>query len=136
MLGPGGTMEFGVWTGWFEVIVPVRVLEGLGIVPLHHHQTYGLDAFAVAAEREPPGAETFVRLFRTPDDTAPDHVIVRKGSTVEFLMAYAKASLETGEEEVSVSVGEKPWLKVRIDGRAGYVKDEEDLTALGLRPAG
>lgn len=135
-LGKDETIEFGVWTGWFEVIVPVRVLGGLRIIPLHRHLTFGLDAFSVAVERVPQEEETFVRLFRTPEDTAPAHVVVRKGSTVEFLWAYTRVSLDSGEDEVVISAGEMPWLKVRIDGKEGFVKDEEDLRALGLRPAG
>ena len=32
--------------------------------------------------------------------------------------------------------GSIPWLKVRIDGREGWVHAEEDLNALGLFHAG
>lgn len=55
---------------------------------------------------------------------------------MEFLWAYTNISFESGEEEAVISVGEMPSLKVRIDGKEGFVKDEEDLMALGLRPAG
>jgi hypothetical protein len=32
--------------------------------------------------------------------------------------------------------GQLIWLKVRIDGTEGWVRDEEDLNALGLFQAG
>jgi hypothetical protein len=135
-LAQGETMVFGVWTGWFEVLVPVRVLDGLRVIPLHRDLTFGLDVFSVAVERLPQDQETFVRLFRSPEDTAPAHVIVRKTSKVEFLQAYTRVGFDTEGGEVAVSAGEMPWLKVRIDGQEGFVKDEEDLAALGLQPAG
>lgn len=135
-LGPGETVEFGVWTGWFEVTVPVRVLDELRPVPLHSELTYGLDAYSVSVERLPQDRETFVRLFRSPDDRTPAHVIVRKDSTVEFIYALTKVALDAGDDEVVISTSDLPWLKVRIDGQEGFVRDEEDLSALGLRAAG
>lgn len=130
------TMKFGVWTGWFEVTVPVKVLDELRAVPLHRQLTFGLDAFSVVVERVPQEEETFVRLYRSPEDPAPGHIVVNKESKVEFLWAYTNISFESGGEETVISVGEMPWLKVRVDGKEGFVKDEEDLMALGLRPAG
>ncbi len=130
------TMKFGVWTGWFEVTVPLQVLEGLRVVSLHHHLTYGLDAFSVVVERAPQERETFVRLFRSPDDSIPEHVIVRQDSKVEFLYAYTQVSFDAGLEETAISVGEMPWLRVKINDKEGFVRDAEDLMALGLRPAG
>ncbi|MFC2169284.1 hypothetical protein ACFLRM_01785 [Acidobacteriota bacterium] len=130
------TMRFGVWTGWFEVTVPVKVLEVLRVIPRYHHKTFGLDAFDVVVERRPSEQETFVRLFEYPGDSMPRHVVVKKESKVEFLQAYTKVSFESGRGETVISLPEMPWLKVRINGMEGFVKDEEDLMALGLRPAG
>ncbi len=135
-LGKDETIEFGVWTGWFEVIVPVKVLDGFRIVPLHRQLTFGLDAFSVSVERIAQDRETFVRLFRSPEDSAPAHVVMKKDSRVEFLWAYTNVLFDSGGEEIVISVGEMPWLKVKINGTEGFVKDEEDLLALGLRPAG
>ncbi len=135
-LGEDETIEFGVWTGWFEVIVPVKVLDGLRIVPLHRQLTFGLEAFSVAVERMAQDQETFVRLFRSPEGSVPAHIVVKKDSQVEFLFAYANVSFDSSGEEIVISVGEMPWLKVKIDGKEGFIKDEEDLLALGLRPAG
>jgi hypothetical protein len=132
----GETMKFGVWTGWFEVTVPVKVLEGLRAVPLHRQLTFGLDAFPVVVERAPRDEETFVRLFRSPDDSTPRHVIVKRDSNVEFLWAYTKVTFDSGLDETGISVEEMPWLEVRIDGKEGFIRDAEDLMALGLRPAG
>jgi hypothetical protein len=133
----GNTMKFGVWTGWFEVIVPVKVLDGLRVVPLHYHSTFGYNAFDVIVERRHSEEETFVRLFNHPEASSmPRHVIIKKHTKVDFLSAYARVSIGLGGAECVISVDEMPWLKVRIDGKEGFVRDPEDLLALGIHPAG
>jgi hypothetical protein len=129
----GDTMRFGVWTGWYEVIVPVKVFDKLRVVPLHYNMTSGLYAFEAVVRRRPSDEDTFVRFFLSPEEsTIPRHVIVRKDSKIEFLWAYARPAIRSG----SIALDGNPWLKVRIDGREGYVRDPEDLLALGLRQAG
>jgi hypothetical protein len=131
------TMKFGVWTGWFEVIVPVKVLDSLKVVPLHYSSTFGYNAFDVAVERRPSEEETFVRFFNHPEvSSIPRHVIIKKDTKVEFLWAYARVSIGSGGAESVISIDETPWLKVRIDGKEGFVRDAEDLLALGIHPAG
>jgi hypothetical protein len=133
----GNTMRFGVWTGWFEVIIPVRVFDRLRVVPLHYHSTFGYNVFDVKVERRHFGEETFVRLSENPEiSSIPQHVIIKKDTQVEFLFAYARVSIESGRAECVISTGEMPWLKVRIDGKEGFVRDAEDLLALGIRPSG
>jgi hypothetical protein len=106
-------------------------------MPLHHHLTYRYDAFDVRVERRPYEEETFVRLFEFPDSSSiPRHVVVKKDTKVEFLWTYANVSIKSGSAESVMSIESLPWLKVRIDGKEGYVRDEKDLLALGIMPAG
>ncbi len=132
------TMRFGEWTGWFDVVVPLKVLTGLQPVPLHYSATYKLYACDVVADyRRPCEEDTFVRLFGEPRDTStPDHIIVRKDSEVEFIFAYTNIVIKQGTYGCSISIDRMPWVKVRIDGKEGFVRDAEDLRALGLRHAG
>ncbi|MDY6855719.1 MAG: hypothetical protein SWO11_13630 [Thermodesulfobacteriota bacterium] len=131
------TMSFGVWTGWFEVVVPVKVFDGLKVEPLHHNLTFGYDAFDVKVRRRASKKETFVRLFDSPKRSSiPRNVIIKKDTKVEFLWAYARASIQSGGTESSISTDEMPWLRVRIDKNEGFVKDAQDLMALGVQPAG
>lgn len=131
------TLRFGVWTGWFEVIVPIRVFDRLRVVPLHYHSTFGYNAFDVKVERRHFEEETFVRLFEQPDTSSiPKHVIIKKDTKVAFLWAYANVSIERGEAESRIFTDALPWLKVQIDGKQGFVRDVEDLLALGIQPAG
>jgi hypothetical protein len=133
----GDTMKFGVWTGWFEVIVPVKVLDKLRVVPLHYYSTFGYNAFDVVVERRYSEEESFVRFFNHPEvSSTPKHVIIKKDTKVEFLWAYARASIKSGDAECVISIDEMPWLRVRIDGKEGFVRDAEDLLALGIHPAG
>jgi hypothetical protein len=127
------TMKFGVWNGWYEVVVPVRVFDNLRVAPLHYDLTSRNYAFEVIVERMPLDEDTFVRFFRGPGDSSiPKHLIVRKDSKIEFLWAYGKPTFKSGY----ISMEAMPWLKVRIDGKEGFVRDQEDLMALGLRQAG
>ena len=131
------TIKFGVWTGWFEVIVPIKVLDGLRAVPLHYHSTFDYNAFDVLVERRPSEEETFVRFFSHPEvSSIPRHVIIKEDTKLEFLWAYTKVSIGSGDAECVISIDEMPWLKVRIDGKEGFVRDAEDLLALGIYPAG
>jgi hypothetical protein len=131
------TMKFGVWTGWFEVIIPVKVLDRLRVVPLHYYSTFGYNAFDVIVERTHTEEETFVRFFNQPEASSmPQHVVIKKDTKVEFLWAYAKISIVSGGAECAISIDEMLWLKIRIDGKEGFVRDAEDLLALGIHPAG
>jgi len=131
------TMKFGVWTGWFEVIIPLQVLDSLRVVPLHYDLTFNYNAFDVVVVRRQPEEETFVRFFNQPEvSSIPRHVIIKEDTKIEFLWAYARVSVGVGDTESAISVNEMPWLKVRIDGNEGFVRDAEDLLALGIHPAG
>jgi hypothetical protein len=131
------TIKFGVWTGWYEVIVPVKVFDRLRVVPLHHNSTFIYNAFDVVVKRRYSEEETFVRLFSQPElSSIPRHVIIKKNTKVEFLWAYARESIAYGAYECAITINELPWLKVRIDDKEGYVRDPEDLLALGIHPAG
>jgi hypothetical protein len=63
-------------------------------------------------------------------------VIIKKDTKIEFLYSYARVSIKSGKAECVISVDEMPWLKMRIDGQEGFVRDAEDLLALGIHPAG
>ena len=133
----GDTMRFGVRTGWFEVVVPVKVFDNLRVLPLHYSLTYSYSALDVIVKRRPSEEDTFVRFFNIPKASSiPRHVIIRKDTKIEFLFAYTGVSIESGNAGCVISVDEMPWLKVRIDGEDGFVKDAEDLLALGLRESG
>ncbi len=98
--------------------------------------------FQVQAERYPAEEETFVRLFPEPyADQIPRHVVVKPSSKVEFVSCLALHPLDANgkwrplpnEAETGPN---QPWLQVIIDGQRGWVRDQEDLIALGLPPFG
>jgi hypothetical protein len=131
------TMKFGVWTGWFEVVVRVKVLDRLRVVPIHHYSTFDGDAFDVVVDRKDSEKDTFVRLFNHPSASSiPQHVIIRKDTDITFLWAHTSVAIEPCKTECVVSADEMPWLKIKIDGKEGFVRDPEDLLALGIHPAG
>ncbi len=78
----------------------------------------------------------FAAGISEPDErTTPKHVVVKRSSKVEFLAART-TNIMTGDGKWNEKFEEFPWLKVRIDGKVGWVRSAEDFEALGLRQAG
>ncbi len=131
--------------GFFHVIVPIRVDFLMArLFPARWCIRMGAPAslashceFPVEAERRASEEDSFVRLFPEADETrTPRHVVVRPDSRIEFLAALAPNAMDRSGKWRDDRSGEIPWLKVRIDGKEGWVHAEEDLNALGLFQAG
>ena len=142
----GEVLHFRVWTGNFFMIFPVKIdwlqaklspawicrkLTASGPQPLCR---YRVEADRVPQEED----ETFVRLFSEPGEDAgnPAHIVVRKASQIEFLESEAEVYWEEDDQGIGVSASDDPWLKVRIDGKEGWIHTQEDFAAIGLPQAG
>jgi hypothetical protein len=141
-------MEFRVWTGNFQVTVPVRVdwMQGR-LTPgqrCFEQSGRGLPESGcevpVQAERVPSDQElTFVRLFTEANESmgVPRHVVLRRDSQVDILAARVKLSWDESREVIFFGVDDQnPWLKVRIDGNEGWIHTQEDFNAIGVPQAG
>lgn len=136
--------------GNFSAIIPIRVdflLARLRPARVCRRavgpaQWDELCEFRVEAERHPEQEETFVRLFPEPyADRVPQHVVVKPASKVELLSCLALNLLDANGKwkpvpQASEAEAPQPWLQVIIDGKRGWVRDQEDLMALGLPPVG
>jgi hypothetical protein len=141
-------LEIRVWTGYFFVPVPVHVhwLEAKLTLALrcmyqtgHGVAEEGCEMPAEEAELAPRQQEmTFVRLFRESNERTgpPAHVVVKKDSKVEIRAGKVLITWEEGPEVVRLAVGEDVWVKVRIDGKEGWIHTPEDLNAVGLFASG
>ncbi len=137
--------EIRIGYGFFHVIVPIRVDFMMAkMFPARWCIRMGAPAglaeyceFPVEAERRADEEDTFVRLFPDADETrTPRHVIVKPDSKIEFLTALAPNVMDRNGKWRHEQGFEIPWLKVRIDGKEGWVHAEEDLNALGLFQVG
>jgi hypothetical protein len=136
-----------VWTGYFFVSVPVRVDWLQGQLALGQHCLYqtghgmaeeGCEMPAEEAQPAPREQEiTFVRMFQESNQRSgpPAHVVVKKDSRVEVVAGKVLSTWE-GPEAVHLSVGEDLWVKVRIDGKEGWIHTPEDLNTIGLFASG
>ena len=81
---------------------------------------------------------TFVRMFRESNERSgpPAHVVVKMDSTVEVIAGKVAIIWDERPEVISISAGEDVWVKVRIDGREGWIHTLEDLNAAGLFASG
>jgi hypothetical protein len=142
------TFRLRVWTGYFFVPVPVRVDWREGRLAPEQRCMYqtGRGFAEEGCEVPVDGARiirreqelTFVRMFRESNERSgpPAHIVVKMDSTVEVIAGKVAIVWDEGPEAVSISVGEDVWVKVRIDGREGWIHTPEDLNALGLFASG
>jgi len=130
-----------IWGGNFFVLVPLRVdwlpakmaLAWRCSKPTPRGPR-AICEYKVEADRVPSDEpQTFVRLFPEAEEGfTPAHVVVKRESKVEFLAAEAEIVWEEDAEEAYLKVSHDPWLKVRIDGKEGWLHSEEDFSAIGL----
>ena len=137
-----------VWTEYFFVSVPVRLDWLNGKLALGQHCMYqtghgfaeeGCEIPVEEARLAPREQElTFVRMFRysTERGELAAHVVVQKDSKVEVVAGKVLIIWDEGPEFVYLSVGEDIWVKVRIDGKEGWIHTLEDLNAIGLFASG
>jgi hypothetical protein len=132
-------------TPYFSVTIPIRVDFSTGrLLPLQRclrmneaAKWVDLCEFPVQAHRRPQTEVTFVRLFSGPDEgRTPRHVVVQPDSAVKFLSALAPNVFDASGNWKPSPADDRPWLKVRVDGKEGWVREDEDLRALGLYAVG
>jgi len=141
----GDVLNFRVWTDNFFVIIPLRILWFQNTIgPAWRCQKMTqrgprpicqlrVEADRVPAEEDP----TFVRLFPEPEESfTPAHIVVKKDSKVEFLAVEVESIWSEDAEGVGLSTGEDPWVKVRINGKEGWIHTQEDFMAIGLPQTG
>ncbi len=129
-------LNFRVWTGRFFVIVPLAVNWEWG----YFRPAYFLTKcrWNVEAERRPRAGPSSVRLHPQSDEEAgeAEEVALTPGSKVEFLGAEGGIQWDESEDQIWLGVSESVWLRVRIDGKEGWLQEPEDFDAVGLPEAG
>jgi hypothetical protein len=142
----GDTLRFRVWTGNFFAVYPVLVdWSRASLAPAwrcSRSTSRGPRsdcAYAVEADRVPQEDElTFVRLHVEADEgmAAPSHVVLKQDSQVDLLECAGEVRWEQDERAIGLTPGDDFWIRVRIDGREGWIHTQEDFLALGLPQAG
>jgi hypothetical protein len=152
-------LQFKVWTGHFRIVFPVRVDWAQGkltpVQPCEPSATGGAEACQYKVLPEDLRREddrTFVSLCSSPAEGCqqPERVVVRDDSKVDLLIAQVKATWNAGVAAlpsttpgqdanamgdaggITLGPADGLWLKVRIDGKEGWMHGEEDFNVLGL----
>ena len=149
--------EFKVWAGHCRMIFPVRVdwLQGT-LSPAQECEKTAGELGAGCQYRVLPEDKlyssadiTFVRLWPSPDERSgqPMKTVVKKDSKVDLLTALVPTQWTEGKPADPAASSKGPsaeaggfgvaadadlWLKVRVDGKEGWMHSEEDFRALGL----
>jgi len=132
-----------LFTGYFYVTVALRVGWWEGGLALAQHCFYqtghgfapdGCEMPVEDVERHPIEQElTFARMFGESNARGvPEHMVIKKDSQVEILAGKVLVTLEESKSGIDLGVGPDIWVKVRIDGKEGWIHTEEDLQAVGL----
>ena len=139
-------INFKIWSGNFFVVYPVRVdfvlakaMPAWRCTVMTPREIRTACSYRVVADRSPSTAElTFVRLFGEPAENSgtPEHVVIRQASRIEILAAQGEIQWQEDADNVGLNPGDDFWLKVRIDGKEGWIHTQEDFEAIGLPQAG
>ena len=139
-------LEFKVWAHHFRLIFPVTVNWSTGKLS----PAAQCDACEYKVHPEDLSARqdlTFVELCASPqsDCKAPQRILVKKDSAIDFLAARADVHWSEGStaapspgssdsmsDQGEISVGDDVWLKIRIDGKEGWLHHDEDFLALSF----
>jgi hypothetical protein len=150
-------VEFKVWAGHCRMIFPVRVdwaqgklLPAQECVKTADTLSTGCQYKVLPEDKLYNDADiTFVRLWPDPDEKSgqPMKTVVKKDSKVDLLTAAVATQWTEGKTADAGATSKGPsaeaggfgvaadselWLKVRIDGKEGWMHSEEDFRALGL----
>lgn len=137
-----------LFTGYFFVSVPVRVNWMEGKLALGQHCFYqtGHGLAEGGCEMPVEGVEqhrdqqdvTFVRMFTESNEQigTPAHVVIQKNSRVEILATKVFVKWNEEKDSIGLGVGDDIWVKIRVDGKEGWIHTNEDLQAIGLYQAG
>ena len=149
-------VEVKVWTGHCRLIFPIRVDWAQGkLSPAQEcAATFGelgagCEYRIVPEDKFYREGITFVRLWPSPNEKSgqPTNAVVKKDSKVDLVTALIATKWAEGNPAgpsanskysmddaggFGVAADNDLWLKVRIDGKEGWMHSEEDFRALGL----
>jgi hypothetical protein len=142
-------MKFAIWTGNFDIEYPALINWMSGrIEPAMHclrttikGQVERCDYPIHVDARRDTKDLTFVRMFFEPEEGfgTPEHVVIKPDSRIEYITAEVPMTWQVDPNHIFISSQSEDgemWLKVRIDGKEGWIHTEEDLQAIGLPQSG
>jgi hypothetical protein len=141
-LPDGDLLVLELWRYHFGVTLPLRL--DLACVPgadtciqpaprrLVAQPEFG--ALDVTTELRAPAGGEFITLYSVPGDETGSRVPVHLDSAVQVLEAAARITMRSGD--VLDVVIRDEHLRVRVDGREGWIRGPEAFEAIGLPAAG
>lgn len=125
-----GLLKLRVHNDYYAAVVPVVVdLAGWALRPLHATGTFEIERIQRYIEEDANSVDLFPdRALRG----RPARVEVTAKTRVEFLDVYATLRWDERTDGVHVALEDTAALRVKLDGREGWVSGWKDLHALGL----
>jgi hypothetical protein len=142
-------MQFKIWTGNFDIEyaalinwITGRIEPAMRCLRTTAKGQVERCDYAIHVDAQRDSKElTFVRLFTEPEEGfgTPEHVVIKPDSKIEYLTAEVPVTWQADPKNVFISAqpndGEM-WLKIRIDGKEGWIHTQEDFQAVGLPQSG
>jgi hypothetical protein len=140
------TLEFKVWAHHFRVVFPFHVDWAQGVLSPAQHCDGACQYKVLPEDLSARGDLTFIRVCDKAGQAceSPERVIVKRDSRIEVIAAQLDARWSVGSsgpqttsadslsDAGEIVIPEDVWLKVRVDGKEGWIHDDEDFRALGL----
>lgn len=131
----GDFIKVKVWKELIGVVIPLVVdFKKLTISPLKNKGIF--DIYFATPDRPRTSFGDRIKFYDDHDaDSKKDTIAPTEVKSVEFLDAYADVNLikKNGSQMLDIDVSNL-WLKVKINGKTGWVNDENDFFTLGLIP--
>lgn len=124
-------MKVEIWKDFFGIVIPLAVdLKKLKIAPLI---TKGIFNLNIGYTPSVPGTfnRSEIKLYENHSINSNLSMLPYQNvKKVQFIYAYADVQLDN-RGDIYVS---NIWLKIKINGREGWVNDVDSFVTLGLRP--
>ncbi len=133
----GDLIKVEVWKGFFGIRIPFKVdFQKMTIAPLMARGVFDINIpHSIDSIDTSEGNE----ISFYPDHTGnsiPEVISASEIKKVEFIGSYADVHLEqVSKSQLDIKIT-NIWLKVKVNGREGWVNDTNDFYILGLVPLG
>jgi len=125
----GDVINVQIWTNYFAVTIPISVdFDRLMIKPAKASGNF--DVYYPRSSLRPVGSAIIIYADHDANLKA-ESITLTAATTIDYLYAYAEIQLEKYESEDKIEVSNL-WLKIKIDGKEGWVKDSASFYALGF----
>jgi hypothetical protein len=133
----GDLIKVNVWKNFFGIRIPFKVdFQKMTIAPLIAQGVFDIDVHETQGAVKTELSNKVILCSDHNPSSQQESLIVSEQAKVIFMGAYADVQLEqAGTAHLDIKIT-NVWLKVKVDGKEGWVNDIDSFFMLGLSPSG